>query len=204
MRSCVANLKNVYERRLDRSAHPMLTVTTMKTMRAIILFFILTIGSAFVPPISSLTLRASPSCLSSTTNIHLSEGEHKVYQFLQELHTCGYPFRTIVAGHGAILESTQMLGPAFKVTESHKTGDLILTMASADQSFEFHVKLEQVQTIALVERELPGKMLRIIRMTNDKEQSMCSLILAEYSDEAATFFQGLVAKYGKEFRPYTT
>ena len=96
-----------------------------------------------------------------------------------------------------------MLGPAFKVTESHKTGDLILTMAAADQSFEFHVKLEQVQTIALVERELPGKMLRIIRMTNDKEESMCSLILAEYSDEAAAFFQGLVTKYGKEYRPYS-
>jgi hypothetical protein len=28
-----------------------------------------------------------------------------------------------VAGNGAILESTQTLGPAFKVTESHKTGD---------------------------------------------------------------------------------
>jgi putative heme iron utilization protein len=171
-------------------------------MRAVILFFVLTVVRAFVPPTLSLIHRPSPACLSSTTNIHLSAGEHKIYQFLQELHTCGYPFRTIVAGNGAILESTQTLGPAFKVTESHKTGDLILTMASADQSFEFHVKLEQVQTIALVERELPGKMLRIIRMTNDKEQSMCSLILAEYSDDAGTFFQGLVDKYGKEFQPY--
>ena len=166
----------------------------------LLLLALATVATSFVPT-PSFTSRPSSAHFDGANAIELSSSEQQIYDFLQELHTSGYPFRTIVSGNGAILESTQRLGPTLKVGESGKTGDLILTMASEDQSFEFHVKIQQVHKIVLVEREVPGKTIRIIRMTNAEEQSMCSLILGEYSDEAAAFFQGLVTKYGSEFQP---
>lgn len=181
----------------------------------VVIVLLLTVAEAFAPPTPSLILRSasssSSSCLSSTStnannrsDLSLSRpGEQEIYDFFHKLHTCGYPFRTIVIGNGAILESTQMLGSTIKVTESPKTGNLILTMASEDQSFEFHVKLEQVYKISFVERQVPDKVLRIIRLTNEKEESMCSLILADNSEDAAAFFQSLVTQYGTEFLPYS-
>jgi hypothetical protein len=176
---------------------------------AVAVLLLLTVAEAFAPPTPPSIIRSSSSCLSTTTTtnemIDLSSrpGEQLIYDFFQQLHTCGYPFRTIVIGHGAILESTQILGSKIKVTESPKTGNLILTMASEDQSFEFHVKLELVYKISFVERQMTEKVLRIIRMTNEKEESMCSLILAEYSEDAEAFFRGLVTRYGTEFLPYS-
>ena len=189
---------------------------TIMMVWVVIVALLLAVSESFVPPIQSLIPRSSSSSslYSSSTNINSdtydvnrkklsSPAQEQIFDFFQALHSCGYPFRTIVIGSGAILESTQTLGPTFKVSESPKTGNLILTMASQDQSFEFHVKLEQVHKIALVERQQEsGKVLRIIRMTNEKEESICSLILAEYSEGAATFFQDLVTKYGDEFLPY--
>lgn len=151
-------------------------------------------GKTTTPTASSLS--GSPSDI----ELNLSSAEEKVYDFCKTLHKSGYVFRTIVAGSsGAILESTQPLGSVIKLNESAKSGDLFLTMASDDQSFEFHIKIRLVGKIVLVERELPGKTLRIIRMMNQEEESMCSLILADYSEEAGTWFQeSLVAKYGNE------
>ena len=195
-------------------------------MWVVVVALLLAVTESFVPPLQSLIFLRSSLSSSSLSSLHISTtnnnndsnndhdnntiqlsspGQEQIYDFCHALHTCGYPFRTIVIGHGAILETTQTLGPTFKVTESPKTpGNAILTMASSDQSFEFHVKLEQVYKILLLERQQEsGKVLRIIRMTNEKEESMCSLILAEYSEDAAAFFQGLVTKYGNEFLPYS-
>jgi hypothetical protein len=76
----------------------------------------------------------------------------------------------------------------------------MLTMASADQTFEFHVHLEQVSKVVLIEKETPAKTLRIIRLLNDVGDSMSSLILADSSDEAITWYHGLVEKRGNEIQ----
>jgi hypothetical protein len=76
----------------------------------------------------------------------------------------------------------------------------MLTMASADQTFEFHVHLEQVSKVVLIEKETPAKTLRIIRLLNDVGDSMSSLILADSSDEAIAWYHGLVEKRGNEIQ----
>lgn len=76
----------------------------------------------------------------------------------------------------------------------------MLTMASADQTFEFHVHLEQVSKLVLIEKETPAKTLRIIRLLNDVGESMSSLILADSSKEAQTWYHDLVEKRGHEIQ----
>jgi hypothetical protein len=76
----------------------------------------------------------------------------------------------------------------------------MLTMASADQAFEFHVQLEQVSKVVLIEKETPAKTLRIIRLLNDLGESMSSLILADSSDEAITWYHDLVENRGNEIQ----
>ena len=61
---------------------------------------------------------------------------------LDLFHTSNYPFRIVVIGNGAILETTSKLGPTSKSSISPKSGERLLTFASEDQSFEFHVKVE--------------------------------------------------------------
>ena len=63
---------------------------------------------------------------------------------LDEFHRSSLPFRIVVIGNGAILETTSRLGPTSKAAISPKSGERLLTFASEDQSFEFHVKVEQV------------------------------------------------------------
>lgn len=76
----------------------------------------------------------------------------------------------------------------------------MLTMASTDQAFEFHVQLEQVSKIVLVEKETPAKTLRIIRLLNAVGNSMSSLILADTSDEATAWYHDLINKRGSEIQ----
>jgi hypothetical protein len=188
------------------TSHSTMTMTTTTMMRIpLLLLLLVSLCKAFVLPSSSgsFAVRRSTTSLADsapTLELNLSSSEQQVYDFMNDLHTSGFNFRTIVAGSGgAILESTQPLGSVIKVSESAKSGDLFLTMATEDQSFEFHIKIRLVSKISLVERELPGKTLRIIRINNQDDESMCSLILADYSDEAGAWFQDtLVAKYGNE------
>ena len=156
-------------------------------------------SSSFCTFTSSSSLLRSDSAVSNDSSDTVLLEAGKVYQFLQHIHTCGYPFRTIVVGNGAILESTQTLGSSFQVNKSPKTGETLVTMANDDQSFEFHIRIQQIHKIAFVERILPDKALRIIRFSNADEVTMCSLILAEYTDDATVFFEHLKQTYGTEF-----
>lgn len=86
---------------------------------------------------------------------------------------------------------------------SPKTGDKLLTFASEDASFEFHVKVDQITKITFVtsERPLPdgeSKTMRVSRFLNEKGEPMCSLILADSSDESAQWFDGISKRYGQE------
>ena len=76
----------------------------------------------------------------------------------------------------------------------------MLTLASPDQAFEFHVQLEQVSKVVLVEKETPAKTMRIIRLLNAVGESMSSLILADASDGARAWYHGLVETHGSEIQ----
>ena len=125
--------------------------------------------------------------------------ETKVYQLLKELSDSNLSFRIVVVGNGAILESTNPLGPKFKLGESPKTGASIVTFASEDQSFEFHLMPAQIASAALVEKSSPakeGRTLRLLRFLNGEGGSICSLILADDSSSAKTWYESMAAKYG--------
>eukprot|EP00527_Entomoneis_sp_CCMP2396_P000211 CAMPEP_0198139264 /NCGR_PEP_ID=MMETSP1443-20131203/2606_1 /TAXON_ID=186043 /ORGANISM="Entomoneis sp., Strain CCMP2396" /LENGTH=136 /DNA_ID=CAMNT_0043801347 /DNA_START=292 /DNA_END=702 /DNA_ORIENTATION=- len=131
----------------------------------------------------------------------MTESEQGVYNFFEKLHKSAYKFRIIVVGNtGGILETTSIMGPVFKTNTSPKSGKTLLTMASDDQTFEFHVTLAQVAKVAVVERKSPdgAKTLRVMRVLTAKDESVCSLILGEEesNDEAAAFFQELMDEYG--------
>lgn len=76
----------------------------------------------------------------------------------------------------------------------------MLTLASTDQTFEFHLQLTDICKIVLIEKETPAKTLRIIRLLNAVGESMSSLILADTSDEAKSWYHELVEKRGNEIQ----
>ena len=130
----------------------------------------------------------------------LTSAEGKVFDLLQALHDSKYAFRIVVVGNGAILETTSVLGPALSVAQSPKTGKNLMTLASEDKSFEFHLQLADVSEIAVLEKETPMKTMRLIRVLGAEGQSMCSLILADQSDAAVEWFQGIGNKYGESIK----
>ena len=70
------------------------------------------------------------------------------------------------------------------------------TFANADQSFEYHVQLEQICKVAFVVKETPKKTLRIVRLMNDSDDSITSFILVDASDDAQKWFDDLIQRYG--------
>jgi hypothetical protein len=130
----------------------------------------------------------------------LTEPEQQVFDIMEAIHDSGYLFRMVVVGKGAILETTAALGPVLKVTQSPSTGTNMLTLANTDQTFEFHLQLAEVSKMVLLEKVTPAKTLRIVRILNAAGESMSSLILADESEAAVTWYEGLIAKYGKEIQ----
>mmetsp|Transcript_24480 Transcript_24480/g.52106 ORF Transcript_24480/g.52106 Transcript_24480/m.52106 type:complete len:196 (+) Transcript_24480:142-729(+) len=133
----------------------------------------------------------------------LSPRERGVYALLKDLSESNLSFRIVVVGNGAILESTNPLGPTFKLGRSPKSGAGIVTFASEDQSFEFHLVPAQIASVALVEKASPakeGRTMRLVRFLNEEGGSICSLILADDSEPAAEWYEGMAAKYGPEAR----
>jgi hypothetical protein len=127
--------------------------------------------------------------------------ETKVYELLEKLSDSKLSFRIVVVGNGAILESTNVLGPTFKLNKSPKTGSSIVTFASEDQSFEFHLMPAQIASAVLVEKPSPtkeGKTMRLLRLLNSEGGSVCSLILADDSGPAESWFQSISSTYGTE------
>mmetsp|Transcript_6317 Transcript_6317/g.11252 ORF Transcript_6317/g.11252 Transcript_6317/m.11252 type:complete len:198 (-) Transcript_6317:300-893(-) len=113
---------------------------------------------------------------------------------LDEFHQFNLPFRIVVIGNGAILETTSKLGPTSKSSISPKSGERLLTFASEDQSFEFHVKVDQVCKIVFVATEER----RVARFLSENGTPISSLILADKSEEAGKWFDGLVQEHGNE------
>jgi len=128
----------------------------------------------------------------------LTSSEEKVYNFLRELHESQLAFRIIVVGNGAILESSHSLGPTMSLNQSPKSGDNLVTFASEDKSYELHLQTNAISKVALVEKETPGRTMRILRLTNSEGQSICSLILVEDSDTTAKWFQTMTDKYSNQ------
>lgn len=151
-------------------------------------------GHAFAPTPAAL----STTSLSATEKPTLTTSEEKVYSLLTDLHESKLDFRIVVVGNGAILESTNPLGPAMALNQSPKSGANLVTFASEDKSFEFHLQTAAVAKVALVEKEVPGRTMRILRFMNNEEKSICSLILSEDSPSTAEWYASMTEKYGKE------
>ena len=151
---------------------------------------------------NSLTWRQNPPTLCSTGTAEEAGSElTAVDNVISEMHESNYPFRIVVVGNGAILETTSKLGPVMKSSVSPKTGGRLVTLASEDQSFEFHVKVEEVDNIVFAESVRPlgdgtEKVLRICRFMNGDGGSICSLILGDSGDEAVAWFATMKAKWG--------
>jgi hypothetical protein len=151
------------------------------------------INPAPVHPSTSLQLSSNEDNSGATSSLSKSE------TILHEFHQSEFTFRIVVIGNGAILETTSKLGPKTATTISPKTGDKLMTFASLDASFEFHVKVDQVCMITFVSTEKPdGKVMRVSRFLNEKGTPICSLILADSSEKAIDWFEGMVEKYGQE------
>jgi Haem utilisation ChuX/HutX len=141
-------------------------------------------------------VRATQQESDAVDNI-LSSPEQAVYKVLQALHDSNYPFRLVVVGNGAILETTSTLGPTFKLGTSPRTGEPLTTFASDDKSFEFHMMIAKVAKIAMAEKESPvdGGKLQIVRFLTAEGGAMCSLILADKSEQAQEWYRALKNEY---------
>ena len=154
------------------------------------------VGSAAVTPdLSSTLLRET----SDDNDDGLSEPEQTVYSVLQDMHDSEYPFRLVVVGNGAILETTSALGPTFKLGNSPRTGESLTTFASEDQSFEFHLMIAQVSKIVLTEKT-GERVMQIFRFLTAEGKPMCSLILADKSNEAQKWFASMMEKHGADIQ----
>ena len=136
----------------------------------------------------------------TSTTPELSEPEQRVYGLLEELNSSKLAFRIVVVGNGAILESTNLLGPTMKLSQSPISGANLVTFASEDQSFEFHLQTAAVSKVALVEKEGPKRTMRIMRFLNETGKSICSLIVSDDSESAAEWYQTMLDKYGSEMQ----
>lgn len=147
-------------------------------------------------PFVSTTRVCAPSPTLLLAEPELSEPEQKVYDMVQDIHESSLPFRVVVIGNGAILESTNVLGPVCKVGQSPKTGENLCTLATEDKSFEFHLKLGQVSKVILADKERPdGSTMYVLRFLADTGSPICSLIAG---GDAKDWFQTMQSKYGEE------
>jgi len=164
------------------------------------------VGEAFSPvsrPTTTLTTTlAAAAAGGAATKVTptLTEKEEQVYGFLQDLYESKVSFRIVVVGNGAILESTNTLGPHMALSQSPKSGANLVTFASEDKSFELHLQTAQVAKVALVERPVPNRTMRILRLLKEGGESICSLIVSEDSDVTAEWFSTMKAKYGDEWQ----
>lgn len=92
------------------------------------------------------------------------------------------------------MESTHTLGNPHMFMHSStspKTGDPIITFASPDKSFEFHVKVKEIESVQFVERQD----MKICRLIKSNTVAVCSLILKDDSKEATAWFTEMKNKY---------
>ena len=150
-------------------------------------------NAGLVRPATSLGGLAAASSSSGVTEE--KDGVTSIAEkILDDFHSSELDWRIIVIGGGAILETTQRLGPISKASTSPKTGERLLTFASEDKSFEFHVKVEQVSKICLVSSEERC----VARFLMDGGKPIFSLLLADKSSRGNEWFGALIKKYGTE------
>jgi len=143
--------------------------------------------------------------------------EEVAYNVLGEVRDSGYGFRVVVVGRGgsAILEATcPRLGPLLSVSQSPSSGRNMLTLASEDKSFEFHLQLSDVAKMVFVTKEVPSsegkdhkRVMRILRILNASGDPMASLILQAATgdgdgreDGAVKWFEGMIEKHGSDIQ----
>lgn len=131
-------------------------------------------------------------------NLVLTLPEQKVFGILEEIHASKLNFRVVVVGNGAILETTHILGPTLKLSQAPGSGKNLVTFASEDQSFEFHLMIGDVSKIVLTEKQGPKRVMKILRFLNDVGKPICSLILADDSEASMNWYQAMTTKYGGE------
>ena len=132
-----------------------------------------------------------------------ADAPSKIDSIIRDLHDSSLQFRIVVIGNGAILESTATLGPHMAESTSPKTGERLVTLASDDRSFEFHLKPDAIARVIFAEVDKPdsGKTLRIVRMLREDDGPICSLILADGGDdEAVSWYKAMTIRYGYEVR----
>ena len=106
-----------------------------------------------------------------------------------------------VIGNGGILETTSKLGPHFATATSPETGEDIVTFASENKSFEFHVKTQQISKVSFSKVEKGDKTLRICRFVNQQGGPLSSLILQsgeEHGIDSELWFDKMILEYGTE------
>lgn len=151
---------------------------------------------SIVYPSTTLLLSSYPADVENGETNDISEHTTTITaeSILNEFHKSKYIYRIIVIGNGAILETTNKLGPTYKSSISPKSGERLLTFASEDQTFEFHVKVEQICKICFV----ATNERRVARFLSESGTPICSLILGDSSAEAGEWFDGLIEKFGDE------
>ena len=179
---------------------------TVKGLLLLVLAWLFPFSRAFVvrqDPSSRLLsnfVLSSGGASSSPRMGELTSPEQKVYDLLTEIHASKYLFRVVVVGSGAILETTHELGPVLKISQQPSTGANLMTLASEDKSFEFHVRLSHVSKMVLTVKTSPSKVLRIVRLLNSSGESLASLILATDAEDAIKWFGDLIEKHGDEIQ----
>ena len=139
--------------------------------------------------------------------------------FLRDLEFLG-PCRMVVVGPGAILEAvgafdslrtskglaTVSNGVFHKLPTFHNPLLLIVPQTPADDnSFECHVRLDKVRSAEFATKASEGKnkLLHIIRLKDEQQQTLLSAILAgenggEVEDGAIEFWNSLRDRFGEK------
>jgi putative heme iron utilization protein len=85
-----------------------------------------------------------------------------------------------------------------KLNTAPTTGETLLTLASQDQSFEFHLRTAEVSKVTLTEKDTGEKVMSIIRFLNNVGEPMCSLILRDDSVQAVEWYNELRTTHGED------
>ena len=84
---------------------------------------------------------------------------------------------------------------------SIKNGAFLATVSSDDNSFECHLRLNQLASAQFVCKPVDERSLHIIRLLSNEGKSLLSIILhadqtGEYEDGAVEFWEKLRSKFG--------
>ena len=147
--------------------------------------------------LQGLLLGAKPLSVTRAPQIHatrapqihaMAESPVELKRFLADLEFLG-PVRFVVVGPGAILEA---IGSFENLRTKETPKGLLATVSNEDNSFECHVRCNEIAEAQFIEK--PGeKTMYIIRLLSDGGDSLLSAILhaedGEYEEGAVDFWQ---------------